>query len=342
MADKGKSAKDPTHYWVDQVDPELMNDIIRDFPDTTIDSKEKHESTHEVLCRPGPMLEGVESEEIPRIGKMYFPKEEEDSTKTVATSAAVLYIHGGGRIMGTYASGANNKICSRIAKLLNVPVLSAKYRLAPEHPFPAALDDLLAAYKWLVDSIQKKAPSITKENIRVGVSGESAGGGLAAELCQLLLDDHNNANADSCPLPVAQLLIYPMLDDRTSVGSDKSIIPHLLWSHTSNVYAWSAYLRPNHQPGQDQLPKYASAARRTNMEGLPPTWIAVGDLDVFRTECQDYATRMKDAGVPTKYLEVKGAYHGFVSFGSGEEPPVQQHWQSFQDFALPYLNPFRT
>ena len=141
MADKDKNAKNPTSYWVDRVDPELMNDMIRDSPDTTIDSNEKHESTHEVLCRPGPMLEGVESEEVPGIGKMYFPKEK-SGTKTVAASA-VLYMHGGGRIMGTYASGANNHICSRIAKLLNVPVLSAKYRLAPKHPFPAALDDLV-------------------------------------------------------------------------------------------------------------------------------------------------------------------------------------------------------
>ena len=195
-----------------------------------------------------------------------------------------------------------------------------------------------AAYKWLVDSIKKENPSITNESIRIGVSGESAGGGLAAELCQRFLDEYDPANAaDYYPLPAAQLLIYPMLDDRTSVDSDKSIPPHLLWSHTSNLYAWSAYFGPNHKPGQEELPQYASATRRRNLEGLPPMWIAVGDLDVFLTECQDYARRMEDAGVPTQYLEVKGAYHGFVSVGSGEEAPVLQHWKSFRDFALQYL-----
>lgn len=140
MADQGKHTEHSKNFWVDKVNPELMNDIIREFPDMTIDSKEKHESTHEVLCRSGPMMEGVKSEEAPGVGRKYYP---EEGSCTIATTAAVLYIHGGGRIMGANDSGINNLLCSRIAKLLNVPVLSARYRLAPKHPFPAGLDDLV-------------------------------------------------------------------------------------------------------------------------------------------------------------------------------------------------------
>lgn len=194
-----------------------------------------------------------------------------------------------------------------------------------------------AAYKWLVESIKRDHPSINNETIQIAISGESSGGGLAAELCQRLLDEHDNDKTNQYPLPVAQLLIYPMLDDRTSIDPDNSLPPHLVWSHTSNLYAWSAYLGLKDKPGKDKLPEYASAARRRNLEGLPPTWIAVGDLDVFLSECQDYAQRMKDAGVPTEYLEVRGAYHGFVGLGSGEETPVLSMWNSFRDFASLYL-----
>ena len=195
-----------------------------------------------------------------------------------------------------------------------------------------------AAYKWLVDSIKTDNPTATNESIRIAISGESAGGGLAAELCQRLLDEHEQ---NDYPLPVAQLLIYPMLDDRTSANIQEDdrnrLPPHLIWSHTSNLYAWKAYLGPNCTPGQKELPKYASASRRNNLKGMPPTWIVVGDLDVFLSECQDFAKRMKDAGVLTEYLELKGAYHGFVSIYTGEEPPLGKVWHSFQNFALQYL-----
>lgn len=194
---------------------------------------------------------------------------------------------------------------------------------------------LRTAYKWLVDSIKRENPSATNESIRIVISGESSGGGLAAELCQRLLDERNDD--DDYPLPVAQLLIYPMLDDRTSVNPGNGLPPHLIWSHTSNLYAWGAYLGPSYKPGQDELPKYASASRRANLNGLPPTWVGVGDLDVFLSECQDFAKRTKDAGVPTEYLEVKRAYHGFVTLGTGEEPPVLELWKSWQKFALQYL-----
>lgn len=140
MADKGKSTKaPPKSFWLDQVDPELMNDIVRNFHGVTINSKESRESSHEIMCQPGPVLEGVESKEV-SAGTMYFDKK---SCSSKTSTAAVLHIHGGGRITGTHASGINNLHCSRIAKLLNVHVLSAKYRLAPDHPFPAALDDLV-------------------------------------------------------------------------------------------------------------------------------------------------------------------------------------------------------
>jgi len=205
---------------------------------------------------------------------------------------ALLWIHGGGTILGTPEE--DHELCSQLAEAAGIVVVSARYRLAPEHPFPAAHDDCYAALTWT----RAHATEIGVDPERIAVGGASAGGGLAAGVVQRAVDDG---------VPVAfQLLVYPMLDDRTTLrpasGRD-----HLIWSRASNRYAWTAYLGRSPAPGD--APEYAVPARRTDLAGLPPTWVGVGDLDLFLDEDVDYARRLEAAGVPVELVVVPDMYH---------------------------------
>ncbi|MCT7658887.1 alpha/beta hydrolase [Mycobacterium deserti] len=200
---------------------------------------------------------------------------------------ALLWIHGGGYIIGTPAQ--DDVLCRRYASELGATVASVDYRLAPEHPYPAPLEDCYAALKWLAS-----LPSV--DPARVAVGGGSAGGGLAASLALLARD------RGEVPL-VAQLLVYPMLDDRT-VDRDLDNPGHRLWNQSSNRFGWSAYLG-------DADRTVAVPARRDDLSGLPPAWIGVGALDLFHDEDLAYAERLRAAGVPCRVEVVEGAFHGF-------------------------------
>ncbi len=154
--------------------------------------------------------------------------------------AGVLWMHGGGFLLGTPAQ--DDARCSRWAREVGITVVSVRYRFAPEHPFPAAVDDCLAAWRG--------CGALGLERVVVG--GVSAGGGLAASLCQRLRDEGG-------PMPVAQLLLWPMLDDRTA--ADESIDPtqHVVWNNRSNAAAWGAYL--GCLPGTSDVPVHAVPAR---------------------------------------------------------------------------------
>lgn len=209
----------------------------------------------------------------------------------VGPSAGLLWIHGGGLVMGR--PEMNHELCSRIAKELSIVVVSVDYRLAPEDPFPAGLDDCVTTLAWM----HAQADALGLDTGRVAVGGGSAGGGLAACLAQVATDRGD--------LPVRfQLLQYPMLDDRTPLRDTDA----LLWTNTSNDYAWTAYL--NHPPREHEGRPYASASRRVDFRGLPAAWIGVGDIDLFHDECVDYAERLEAAGVPVRFDVVPGMYHG--------------------------------
>ena len=201
---------------------------------------------------------------------------------------ALLWIHGGGYVIGTAAQ--DDVLCRRFAAELGATVASVDYRLAPEHPYPAPLEDCYAALTWLA-----KLPAV--DPARVAVGGASAGGGLAASLVQHAHDRGEVALA-------AQLLVYPMLDDRTV---DRDGLDHpgqRLWNQSSNKFGWSAYLG-------DADRDVAVPARRSDLRGLPPAWIGVGALDLFHDEDLDYAERLRAAGVPCEVEVVDGAFHGF-------------------------------
>jgi acetyl esterase/lipase len=200
----------------------------------------------------------------------------------------LVWIHGGGYVIGTAAQ--DDALCRRFARQLGVTVASVDYRLAPEHPYPAPVEDCYSALTWLAG-----LPAV--DSARVAIGGASAGGGLAAALALLARDRAEVAIA-------AQLLVYPMLDDRSGATAGLHDPNHRLWTQKSNEFGWSAYLG-------DADRNVAVPARRDDLSGLPPTWIGVGTLDLFHTEDLAYAERLKAAGVPCDVVEIPGAFHGF-------------------------------
>ncbi len=210
-------------------------------------------------------------------------------------SGALLYIHGGGYVSGRAAGYHAN--CARIAKQLGVLVVNVDYRLAPEHRFPAGLDDCYAALLWM----HKTAGELGIDPERIAVGGDSAGGGLAAGLAQLA---HDRGVVPVC----FQLLIYPMLDDRTAAASEFPGRGKFVWTVASNRFGWASYLgRP---AGASFAPAYAVPARREDLSGLPPAWIGVGTLDLFHDEDVEYGRRLQAAGVSCEVQVVPGMYHG--------------------------------
>jgi acetyl esterase/lipase len=217
----------------------------------------------------------------------------DDGSRTAPTGA-LLWIHGGGHLIGD--PGLDHSWCSRVVTEVGVPVVSVDYRLAPEHPFPADLDDCSAALRWL----QAHADELGVDPARIAVGGASAGGGLAAAVVQRAHDEGH---------PVRfQLLVYPMLDDRTALVRDHAGRGRFVWTARMNQRAWTAYLG---QPAgaQDVLPG-AAPARRADLRGLPPAWLGVGELDLFHDEDLAYARRLRTAGVACELYVEPAMYHG--------------------------------
>jgi acetyl esterase/lipase len=211
---------------------------------------------------------------------------------------AVLHIHGGGYVMGQpEMSDARNRLLAREVGCL---VVSVDYRLAPENPFPAGVEDCYAALIWL----HRHATELCVDPQRIAISGESAGGGLAASLALLARDR-------GAVVPCYQQLVFPMIDDRTgSVGEAHPYAGEFLWTAASNRYGWRSLL--NGAPGADKVSPYAAAARAPDLKALAPTFIAVGALDLFVEENLEYARRLIRAGVPTELHVYPGAYHGYL------------------------------
>jgi len=186
------------------------------------------------------------------------------------------------------------------------------YRLAPEHPYPAALDDIAAVLEWM----HARPQDLAIDADRIAVGGASAGGGLAAETCQRARDEG---------LPVAfQLLEYPMLDDRT-IHPDPDGRGKFVWTPGSNRYGWSAYL--GHPAGSEQNRPYAVAARADDLSGLPPAWIGVGELDLFYAEDVEYAQRLRSVGVECELHIEPGMYHGADLALSDQPASMRAFWK---------------
>lgn len=219
----------------------------------------------------------------------------------VLTGAALLWIHGGGMVIGSAAQ--DDRFCTETARKLGVIVVSVEYRLAPEYPFPAAVDDCYSAWTWL----QQAATQYQIDKTRVAIGGQSAGGGLAASLVQRI---HDSGDIQ----PIAQWLFCPMLDDRTAARTELDAIKHKIWNNRLNRIGWRAFLGT--EPGVETVPEYAVPARRNDLRGLPPTWIGVGDIELFFEEDRIYAERLKAAGIDCAFDVVPGAPHGFESIAA--------------------------
>ena len=178
-----------------------------------------------------------------------------------AKRPAVLSLHGGGMIVGS--PQLEQMTHGRLARDLGAVVVAPDYRLAPENPFPAALDDCMTTLAWM----REHADELGIDADRIAVTGISAGGGLAAAVAQRSHDDGIALRA--------QGLVYPMLDDRTVLNDDAEGRGRIVWTPESNRFAWTAYL--GRAPRMSDAPTYAAPARRDDLSGLPPAWIGVGE-----------------------------------------------------------------
>lgn len=220
--------------------------------------------------------------------------------------AAVLQIHGGGMVSGSAEVWVESGIVGGLATATGIDFFSVEYRLAPEHQLDGLVDDCYDALEWL----SSNAASLGIDNSRIGVFGESAGGGIAAGVALQARD-----KGLSPPLR-KQILIYPMIDDR-NLTPDERIAPLAMWTYENNKTGWSALLGKG-VPGTDkvnELVKYAVPARVEDLSGLPDAYIDVGQLDIFVEEDIEYARRLHKAGVQVDLNVYKGLPHAWELVG---------------------------
>lgn len=213
-----------------------------------------------------------------------------------APTPVLIWLHGGGYVIGR--PEMDDRSCIEFVQEAGIVVVSVDYRRAPKYPFPAGLDDGYSALMWVSSHSQQ----LGVDAKRIAIGGRSAGGGLAAALVQLAHDRQEFK-------PVFQMLVYPMLDDRTVLRTDIDDSCNVTWTQQSNRFGWESYLGKS--CGAEDTPAYSVPARREDLSGLPPTWIGVGSLDIFHDESVAYSQRLTECGIGCELEIVPGAFHGF-------------------------------
>ncbi|HUF74453.1 MAG TPA: alpha/beta hydrolase [Gammaproteobacteria bacterium] len=211
----------------------------------------------------------------------------------------LVWMHAGGYVIGSIAM--DDIMARQLAKDIGCAVVSVNYRLAPEHPYPAALEDGYGVLQW----VGRKADEEGFDAGRIAVGGASAGGGLAAGLA-LVARDRDGVR------PMFQLLIYPDIDDSGLEPASESVPENLFWSRENTRIGWNAYLAG--KEGSPEVPEYAAPARATDLKGLPDAFIGVGTADMLLDENIDYAERMSAAGAKVDLRVYPGAFHAFDAF----------------------------
>ncbi|NUT26397.1 MAG: alpha/beta hydrolase [Streptomyces sp.] len=216
-----------------------------------------------------------------------------------AARPVIYHVHGGGMVLGNNRVGVDAALVW--AKELDAVVVSVEYRLAPEHPYPAQIEDVYAGLEWTA----KHAADFGGDPRRIVVAGASAGGGLSAALALLVRDRKG-------PELIGQMLMCPMLDDRNDSPSTRQMAGLGVWDRTANETGWTALL--GERRGGADVPAYAAPARAEDLSGLPPAFLDVGSAETFRDEVVAYASRLWQAGGTAELHVWPGGFHGFDGF----------------------------
>jgi acetyl esterase/lipase len=280
----------------------------------------------DVATRPRPTLDELRAGGLFEVDELRVPGApgERDVTLVSARPAGVsgplpllYYMHGGGMIMGN-ARSILPQLLGDWAAELELAVVSVEYGLAPQVPYPGAVEDCYAGFVW----VAAHAAELGIDPHRLVIGGKSAGAGLAAALALLTRDRGG-------PTPIGQLLLCPMLDDRNDTFSSHQMAGVDTWDRTSNATAWQALL--GDRCGAPDLPPYAAPARATDLSGLPPAYIDVGSVETFRDEDVAYANAIWRAGGQAELHVWPGGFHGFDTFApqaalSGDALAARTRW----------------
>ena len=248
-----------------------------------------------LMDEPAPTLARIEDIRIPGpAGEI--PARVYSSSAAKTPQPAVVYFHGGGWVQGDLET--HHGLCARLAQHAGVLVVAVDYRLAPEHKFPAAVDDCLAAYRWA----RAKGRDVGADSARVAVAGDSAGGNLSATVSQL-------AAAEGSPVPTCQVLIYPAVDFSLETPSHRELVDGHVIPRDRILWYMEQYLKSE----ADKTDLRASPLRAPSLKGQPPAMIVTAGFDPLRDEGQAYGRRLQEAGVEVVDREYPGQIHAFVS-----------------------------
>ena len=249
-----------------------------------------------LMDEPAPPLPRVEDITIPGPSATIPAHVYDPAGATGAALPAVVYLHGGGWVQGDLET--HHGLCARLARHSGTLVVAVDYRLAPEQKFPAAVEDSLAAYRFL----RTRGPEIGADPSRVAVAGDSAGGNLSAVVSQL-------AARSELPVPTCQVLIYPAVDFSYDTPSHRDLVDGHVIPRDRILWYAQQYLRGE----ADRTDPRASPVRTADLSGQPPALVITAGFDPLRDEGRLYADRLREAGVDVVYHEYPGQIHAFVS-----------------------------
>jgi acetyl esterase/lipase len=267
-----------------------------------------------------PPIEGVESEDRMAGG---FDGAPDVAVRVYRPSGAVgalpvlIWMHAGGYVLGDLE--LDDFMLRHLVKVVGCAVVSVDYRLAPEHPFPAALDDCYSVLDW----VGAGGAGSGIDTARIAVGGASAGAGLATALALLARDRSLEAIS-------FQLLIYPAINDSNTEQVGQGVPENLFWSRENTLRSWQAYL--DGREGSTDVSAYAAPIRAADLSRLPPAYVAIGTLDMFLPDTLDYVRRLTDAGVTTELHVYPDAFHAFDAFAPMAR--VSQRFVADRDAAL--------